>query len=562
LSLRRINDKKRTGVSQSVQEEALPSRVTVEYPRGYDPTRRRYSISSESYSPEQFKDVEAIVIPKSSEEKAQIRATVKGNVLFKHLDADQLDEVANAMARREVAKGVNVVTQGSFVDENEMYLIQEGDCEVLYGQDVVAKLGPGSAFGEIALMYSCPRTATVRTKTACKLWVLDRKSFRRILMQESIRRRDLHQNFLMKVPMLKGLFPYERAKIADSLETEYYKKDDVIIRQGQTDADKFYILEKGEVGVTKADLAGQSPPVFVMTLGPGGYFGELALLRNEPRAATVTASTDVKLLTISREHFSQVLAPCEEILKRHMTDYKSYQDLLASIEGAPTLASSSSLSPSSSSVVAGSTSASIAAAVGAGGEESSSDGDAAYPTTRKEMITYLVDDEADYVFTLTQADGYRRALLEHAASLGIEAATVETVFEGLTEMLQVHTTLEQGLRAASARGEEASVSQLYLDASVRLHELYEKFQKNFGRAQAALSQLSFKPNVAEFLQACEQEAGESIPALFTAIMERVVHLTRSIRHLIGLTPSHHVDAGNLALAVKKVEAVHDALFSQ
>lgn len=83
--------------------------------------------------------------------------------------------------------------------------------------------------------------------------------------------------------MLKGLFPYERAKIADSLETEYYKKGDVVIRQGQTDADKFYIIEKGEVEVTKADASG-SNPVFVMSLGPGGYFGELALLRNEPRA--------------------------------------------------------------------------------------------------------------------------------------------------------------------------------------------------------------------------------------------------------------------------------------
>src|SRR5688572_10450867 len=142
-------------------------------------------------------------------------------------------------------------------------------------------------------------------------------------MQESIRRRDLHQSFLQKVPMLKGLFPYERTKIADSLETEYVKKGEDIIRQGQTDADKFYIIEKGEVAVTKADVAGKNP-VFVMTLGPGGYFGELALLRNEPRAATVTATTEVKLLTISREHFSQVLAPCEEILKRHMTDYKSY----------------------------------------------------------------------------------------------------------------------------------------------------------------------------------------------------------------------------------------------
>lgn len=46
----------------------------------------------------------------------------------------------------------------------------------------------------------------------------------------------------------------------------------------------------------------------------------------------MTAVTDVKCLTISREHFSQVLAPCEEILKRHMTDYKSYKDLIDTVE--------------------------------------------------------------------------------------------------------------------------------------------------------------------------------------------------------------------------------------
>jgi len=383
------------------------------------------------------------------------------------------------------------------------------------------------------LMYSCPRTATVRTVTPCKLWVLDRKSFRRILMQESIRRRDLHQNFLQKVPMLKGLFPYERTKIADSLETEYFKKGDIVIRQGQTDADKFYLIEKGEVEVTKADATGKNP-VFVMTLGPGGYFGELALLRNEPRAATVSAKTELKVLTISREHFSQVLAPCEEILKRHMTDYKSYQDLLDSItnQGEPEQA------------------------LVEGGE---SDGwDDSYPETRSEMIQYMADDEADYVYMLGQADGYRRALQEHAESLGIEGPKLDTIFACLSELIAQHTPFEQKLRAA-ATNESALVSELYLQLIPPLQQIYEKFSANLNAALAALRDVSTTPNVAEFLQACEQEATQSLPELLAAIQERIFQILSQIKHLVEITPSHHVDASNLSLVVKKAEALHASL---
>ena len=43
-----------------------------------------------------------------------------------------------------------------------MYVVDKGDLDVLYSNEVVATLGPGSAFGEIALMYNCPRTATIR----------------------------------------------------------------------------------------------------------------------------------------------------------------------------------------------------------------------------------------------------------------------------------------------------------------------------------------------------------------------------------------------------------------
>ena len=54
-----------------------------------------------------------------------------------------------------------------------------------------------------------------------------------------------------------------------------------------------------------------------MDYNKGGYFGELALIRNEPRAASVIAKTECKLLKLDRISFKRLLGPIENILKRN-----------------------------------------------------------------------------------------------------------------------------------------------------------------------------------------------------------------------------------------------------
>jgi cAMP-dependent protein kinase regulator len=57
---------------------------------------------------------------------------------------------------------------------------------------------------------------------------------------------------------------------------------------------------------------------------PGDYFGELSLLKNEPRAANVIAKTNLKVVNLDRNSFKRLLGPLDEILKRNIDAYKNY----------------------------------------------------------------------------------------------------------------------------------------------------------------------------------------------------------------------------------------------
>lgn len=112
----------------------------------------------------------------------------------------------------------------------------------------------------------------------------------------------------------------------------------VIIKQGSP-GHKFYIVERGEVVITKRFTPTQPPqevrrrsrPVpacaasqrtmQVLRVSSGHYFGEIALLTSKPRQATATAATDTMCLTLDRSTFQRVMGPLTDILKRDMDKY-------------------------------------------------------------------------------------------------------------------------------------------------------------------------------------------------------------------------------------------------
>ena len=80
----------------------------------------------------------------------------------------------------------------------------------------------GEAFGELALLYNAPRSATITAKKRSSLWVLDRDTFNHIVKDSAMKKRNSYEAFLAKVDLLSDMDSYEKGKIADALKEENF----------------------------------------------------------------------------------------------------------------------------------------------------------------------------------------------------------------------------------------------------------------------------------------------------------------------------------------------------
>jgi cGMP-dependent protein kinase len=76
--------------------------------------------------------------------------------------------------------------------------LTEGQVEVSKNNKTICKIGNGKVFGELAILYNCTRTATVKALTFCKLWAIDRDIFQTIMMQCGIEKHDEYIEILQR----------------------------------------------------------------------------------------------------------------------------------------------------------------------------------------------------------------------------------------------------------------------------------------------------------------------------------------------------------------------------
>jgi len=123
----------------------------------------------------------------------------------------------------------------------------------------------------------------------------------------------------------ESLDKWERLTVADSLEQVQFEDGEKIVVQGEHGEDFFIIIEGNAAVFQKR--SDNEEAVEVGKLGCSDYFGEISLLLDRPRAATVVARGPLKCVKLDRQRFERVLGPVSEILKRNISRYSSYVSL-------------------------------------------------------------------------------------------------------------------------------------------------------------------------------------------------------------------------------------------
>ena len=289
-------------------------------------TNMRQSVSAEVYG--KFNEKGSYtpkVVEKSDDAKQRIRNKLNQAFMFSNLEEKEKIIVIGAMEEKKYNKDDVVIKQGD--DGDVLYVVDTGSLKCFRkmkaddAEDTYLKTyQPGEAFGELALLYNAPRAATIIADEESICFSLDRDCFNHIVKESTIKRRERFEEFVSKIPLLSEINSYERSKITDCLNTEYFKDGDKIITEGEV-GEKFYFIEEG---TAKAMKNQNGSDVQVFEYKPNDYFGELALLRDEPRAASIYATSDITLAWIDRNAFKRLLGPLEEMLERNKEKYAKY----------------------------------------------------------------------------------------------------------------------------------------------------------------------------------------------------------------------------------------------
>ena len=137
------------------------------------------------------------------------------------------------MQERKVPRGCYVIREGELTSVlgtlssptnsscagetgSYLYVAAEGQFDVIKDGRVLGSLGVGKVFGELAILYNCSRTASIRAATDGKVWALERRVFQQVMVSSGLKRMENQMNFLKSVPLFSQLPPNNLTKLTSS----------------------------------------------------------------------------------------------------------------------------------------------------------------------------------------------------------------------------------------------------------------------------------------------------------------------------------------------------------
>jgi CRP-like cAMP-binding protein/Zn-dependent protease len=227
---------------------------------------------------------------------------------FDELPEEVLSDLAGRVSLRILHAGEPVFRQGDQPDA--FYVVRTGTVQI-EDEDpdsgdtrVIRTMTRGESFGEMGLLGSHRRQATVRAMDEVELFEVDKGTFDRLLA-EDMRAPDFGHTMqalaeLRELAVFAGLDSEQLTVILEHGAWITATPGEALTTQGEP-GDRFYAVASG-----RAEVVRDGAPVG--SVGKGRYFGEVALLRDVPRTATVIASTPMRLFALDREGFELVVA--------------------------------------------------------------------------------------------------------------------------------------------------------------------------------------------------------------------------------------------------------------
>jgi len=227
--------------------------------------------------------------------------------LFGALGTRELEQLLCAVRVEEVSHGHEIVRQGDA--GNEAFVVARGLLKVVRRQGgdetILAQLGPGAIFGEMALMSESPRSASVVALEPAQLLVLARDELERAgedapelgAELSAFCHGRMHGNLVRHARVLSGLTPAQRTALLAELPSRLFERHELLIRREQ-EASSIFLIASGAVSISMPD-GGER--LVLATLGPGEVVGEMSLILRRPANADVTALYPTLTYELTRE---------------------------------------------------------------------------------------------------------------------------------------------------------------------------------------------------------------------------------------------------------------------
>ena len=259
--------------------------------------------------------MESLYTEKTDEEKASISEAIRASVMFQNITDDQRELIYKVMEPMPVKEGQWVIKQGTVGDR--FYIVDEGRFEVrIVPENQKDEDGTGGncvhvyegsrenhshpSFGELALMYSAPRAASIISQTDGLLWALHRYAFKKVIAEQTSRKDA--EKVLKKLDMFKSFSSDSLKELASSMSESKFSRGDVIINEGDVGESMYIILPGGSCKKQTSEHE--------LALEEGAFFGEEVLKAGAENKylSTVTASSKLSCLTLQKSDAKRVIS--------------------------------------------------------------------------------------------------------------------------------------------------------------------------------------------------------------------------------------------------------------